>query len=133
MPGIVQTQSLPFSNMAIATYSGGRLAVPVSPSAAIYANFPHVIGVPSGSGGVSLDRAKLLDVLIDRLSEALKAASPASPAPSPRRPASAGPAELDALIEKYRKELVAAIDAARAKPYSSAPRVAEGMAFALSA
>jgi hypothetical protein len=131
--GLMSIQSMPFSSIARATYAGGRLAVPVPPSLAIYASFKHVVGVPSESGsGASLDKVKLLDTLIDRLAEAERAA-----AISPRefRPAASAiePARMDALIERYRKELVSAIRTAELRPYAAAPRAPTGIAFALSA
>jgi len=49
--------------------SSGRASVPVAPSAAIYAHFEHVSGVPAPDGvrGVNIDKLKILDTLIGQL------------------------------------------------------------------
>jgi len=67
---------------------GGRESFAVAPSAVIYAQFKHISGVaaPDGQRGVSLARLQLLDLLIEKQSEAGKAGRPESPAASYRRP-----------------------------------------------
>jgi hypothetical protein len=48
-------------------FSPGRVEVPVSRAAALYANFEHVRGVPAESGATSLDRLTILNAMIERL------------------------------------------------------------------
>jgi hypothetical protein len=58
----------------------GRIGVPVKSSVSVYANFDHVYGIPS-SQGMSLLKARAMDVMIDRMVEpkdSLKTASTVS-------------------------------------------------------
>lgn len=59
-----------YSSMA-SSGAGGKLYVPVSRSAILYSNFDHVSGVVAKSGqeGVSISKIRILNSLIERLSE----------------------------------------------------------------
>ena len=48
----------------------GKTSLPVSPSAAIYAQFEHVYGTPAPEGvqGVNINKLKIIDTLIEQLS-----------------------------------------------------------------
>jgi len=101
------------------------LAFPVSPSCYIYSNFKHVSGIPAENGepGVPLTKLKILDVLIDQLSQIKKSASQV-PTGAQGDSISSDPRKIDALIEQYEKEIRAAIAESAAmpyKPYPSAP------------
>ena len=94
---------LPLSYVTGARYSGGRISVPVHPSQALYAHFEHVAGVVSPDAavpGFSLDRLKLLDSLIDRLS-----AAKSDPSLKTLKGKTRDSARADALIERYSREL----------------------------
>jgi hypothetical protein len=116
------------SNMPpISTYSGagalsGRLCVPVAESQALYAQFEHVYGVPT-EGGVAIDRVKILNTLIDGLSSLRDKPAHANSGDFAAQP----PERLDALIEKYRKEIKSAISAA-GSPYRPQPSLPNAIA-----
>ncbi len=104
---------LPYSYLYGAASASGRIAIPVPPSQLPYANFKNVAGTAASASSVyTLDKLKILDVLIDRLRGARKELA------QRELPGSAERGErLDALIEEYGKmlhEAVAANDAAQA-------------------
>jgi len=72
--GAVTTNTFP--NIYAISAAGSRVAVPVSPSAYIYSHFEHVSGVPApeGESGVNINKLKIIDTLIDRLSKMKKEA-----------------------------------------------------------
>ena len=49
----------------------GRTALPVNPALSIYAHFKHVVGIPSTDtqAQIPLNKLRLLDMLIDRLTD----------------------------------------------------------------
>lgn len=103
----------------IPTYGAGwnsmltsKIALPVSPSSYIYSHFKHVSGVPAPEGqqGVPITKLKILDALIDQLSQMKK---------NPQRPVSED--RIDALLEQYKKEVEVAQAANRALPYNPKP------------
>ena len=59
--------SIPLTHLFKASYSNGKISVPVSSSSVVYARFKHLTGVPSpaGSGGLPVNRLKQLDIMID--------------------------------------------------------------------
>lgn len=127
MSGIASS-CIPLSYAWSARYAGGRASFPVSPAAEIYAQFEHVSGYASTSGGtVGLDRLEILNSIIDRL-EAIKYQ------PLAAREASKGltPARVDALIKEYGEELHRAA-VAPAKPYVGKPASSPGMIFSVAA
>lgn len=79
----------------------GKASLPVSPSAAIYAHFKHISGVPAPDGvsGVNINKLKIIDTLIEQLSK-LK-----------QRPdflaegTGDGESRINALIEKYQNQV----------------------------
>ena len=66
----VSSTSIPFFHIMRASYSGGRISVPVSELTGIYARFKHITGIPSFSESrtVPYNRLKQLDTLIDQIS-----------------------------------------------------------------
>jgi hypothetical protein len=97
------------------------MSVPVSPGSYIYSHFKHVSGVPApeGSRGVSINRLKILDVLIEQLAQMKKRPEPALGAnPSDER--------IDALIDQYQGQIRAAQAAASVMPYKIAPAASAG-------
>ena len=72
--------SVPFPSIgyAITLSQSGRMSVPVSPSSYIYSHFKHVSGVPAtdGENGVSINRLKIIDTLIEQISRMKKEPEP---------------------------------------------------------
>lgn len=99
----------------------GKFTLPVSPDVYIYSHFRHVSGTPAAEGeqGISITRLKILDTLIEQLSQ-LKKGSPtlSNMALSEK--------QIDALIDQYTKELKAAQVAHQAFPYQPSPSLREG-------
>jgi hypothetical protein len=127
MAGIASS-TIPLSYAWSARYAEGRISFPVSPSAEIYAQFEHVSGFASSSGGtVGLDRLEVLNSIIERLESMQSQSLAAKEAPS-----SLSPARVDALIKQYGDELHRAA-AAPAKPYVAKPAATPGMIFTLAA
>jgi hypothetical protein len=119
---------LSFPSAYTAKYSSGRLEIPVLKSQVLYANFEHVTGVAaSGTGGISINKLKILDVLIDRLASIKK-----NPDQSFRKSGVLSEDRIDALISQYEKELH--LSAAQApKPYVSPVSIEPGSLISLSA
>ena len=63
---------IPLTHIVRATYSEGRIAVPVKTPHSLYARFKHITGIPafSDSYSVPYNRLKQLDLIIDQLSRA---------------------------------------------------------------
>ena len=80
------------SQLVRARFSSGKISIPVKPSQAIYARFKHVSGTPAyRGGGVSLNKLRGLDILIDRLISVKESSS------SPERRA-----RIDSMIKSLR-------------------------------
>jgi hypothetical protein len=105
------------------------MSLPVAPSSLIYSHFEHVSGVPApdGSRGVTINRLKILNVLIEQLGQIKK------------QPQNAGPAgplseeRIDALIEQYEGQIRSARAAGAAMPYKPQPAAPLGAIFSLTA
>ena len=114
--------------LSIIHSSGGlqRLAIAVKKSQYIYSHFENVSGsiLPGGNGGVSIDRLKLLDSLIESLKRA-KTSEPAT-----RTPVN-DPERLDAMIERYSKELRSLV--AKTAPFMAPAEIPSGMAVNIAA
>jgi hypothetical protein len=85
----------------------------------IYSHFRHVSGVPApeGTRGVTISKLKILDVLIEQLSQIKKQGATApsgAAAPSDER--------IDALIEQYEQQIRAARAAPQIAPFIPAPQ-----------
>ena len=90
----------------------GRLYVPVKASVAVFTQFDYVRGTPAGKGekGVSVDRIRILNALIDQLvSMRKKTASKEDLAELPD-------SQKDVLINTYQKEVKSSLDVA-SMPY----------------
>ena len=129
MMGMLATSSVPLTYAFIAQSAGGRVSLPVEPSQILYANFAHVSGVAASPGEpvASIDRLKILDTLIARLTD-MKAA----PAAAEARPVGMSSQRIDALIQQYGSELRSKI-VAPVTAYSFAAPVESGMLFSLAA
>ena len=106
-----------------------RLSLPVPASQVIYANFQYVSGVAASPGGaaLSVDRLKILDTLISRLSS-----MKSEPLAAKEAPADLSADRIDALIQQYSAELHAR-SVAPAAPYAASSGIQPGMLFSLAA
>jgi hypothetical protein len=100
------------------------MSLPVAPSSLIYSHFEHVSGVPApdGSRGVTINKLKILNVLIEQLGQIKK------------QPRNAGPLSderIDALIEQYEGQIRSAQAANAAMPYKPRPAAPLGAVFSL--
>ena len=123
------------SNISVPTVSqytaqGGRMSFPVESSSLIYSHFQYVSGVPApqGTPGVAISRLNLLDVLIGRLNQ-LRAGSQTSSAGTEEMQEEQ--ANLDAMIESLRSQIIEAHEDSIAMPYLFAPDTQTGAAFSL--
>jgi hypothetical protein len=115
---------------AINASRGGKMSLPVAPSNYIYSHFEHVSGVPAPDGvrGVTINKLKILDVLIEQLGQIKRqpqgSFSPTGPISEER---------IDALIEQYENQIRQAQAAGAAMPYNPAPAAPLGALFSLTA
>jgi hypothetical protein len=97
------------------------MSLPVSPSSYIYSHFRHVSGIPAPEGvqGVTINKLKILDTLIDQLARMKK-----QPEPSWGAAGETSEERINALIEQYENQIRAVKAAGAAAPYSSAASAA---------
>ncbi|MDR1024510.1 MAG: hypothetical protein LBL56_02195 [Treponema sp.] len=95
---------------------GGRMSLPVAPSLYIYSQFRHVSGVPApeGTRGVTINKLKILDVLIEQLGKIKKQGISGTENISDER--------IDALIEQYEQQIRSASAASQAASFSPMPQ-----------
>lgn len=86
-----------------ASSNAGKLYLPVSKTALMYSHFEHVSGVAAGTGqnGVSINRLRILNSLIERVS-AIKNEKPATIK-------SLSSNEVEKMIQAYQKEMQSAM------------------------
>ena len=127
--GTIPYHSFPSVGYAISAASGGRMSLPVSPSAYIYSHFKHVSGVPApeGTQGVNINKLKILDTLIEQLSRMKKQAVPET-----SEQAENSEQRINALIEQYQKQIHSIQAAGAASPYTPLSP-ATGALFSISA
>lgn len=129
MNQILTSSNLPLSYVYGPSLASGRISLPVPSSQVYYASFEHVSGVPAmGSrAAYSVDKLKILDVLIDRLVSLRE-----SPLIARENRASSDPGRVDALIEQYTQEIRALSNAPPA-PYAPAPMLTPGSILSIAA
>lgn len=95
--------------------SGGRGQVPVKPSQYVYSQFQYVSGYPAKKGqeGVSVDKLKILNTLIDQL-VTMKQKN-ISPKISTQGEISDN--QIDALIKQYQEQIKVTLSATENLPY----------------
>jgi hypothetical protein len=103
--------------------NNGRVFVPVAPASYVYSHFKHISGTPAleGQHGVSLNKLKMLDVLIEQLSHMKQHGVSTlvyKAAPSNDR--------IDALIEHYEDQ-IRSIQTAGTVPYHPVPPAPTGV------
>ncbi|MDR0709455.1 MAG: hypothetical protein LBF77_05260 [Spirochaetaceae bacterium] len=111
--GILRASAFPTIGYAINASAGGRMSLPVAPSAYIYSHFRHVSGVPApeGTRGVAISKLKILDVLIEQLARIKKNPDTGLTADAP------SDEQIDVLIEHYESQIRTAQAANAAMPY----------------
>ncbi|MEI6873591.1 MAG: hypothetical protein WCL50_00515 [Spirochaetota bacterium] len=129
MTGMLSTSSIPLSFAYASRGSAGRLSLPVSPGQLLYSNFQHVSGVAAAPGEAvaTIDRLKILDVLIESLSS-----MKTEPLAAAEKPNGLSSERIDALIQQYGSELRSSA-VAPVTPYSFRAPVESGMLFNLAA
>jgi hypothetical protein len=119
--------SLPNMGYALTASGSGRMSLPVSPASYIYSQFKHVGGVPApeGTRGVAITKLKILDVMIEQLSQMKK-----KPELNTKDLSNE---QIDALISQYEGQIKTARAANNIIPYTPAPQAQSGVLFSLSA
>jgi hypothetical protein len=124
--GAIPSSTFPSIGYAISAYGSGKMSLPVAPSQVIYSHFKHVSGVPApeGTTGVNISRLKILNTLIEQLSnmKGREMASVGAVSESDQR-------RIDALIDQYQKQM----KAAQAAPVYTPAAPATGALFSISA
>jgi hypothetical protein len=102
------------------------MSLPVAPANYIYSHFKHVSGVPAPEGvhGVTINKLKILDVLIEQLNQIKKQ-------PETNFELSPSDDRIDALIEQYRSQIRQAQVASTAMPYKPHATAPTGAVFNL--
>ena len=119
--------ALPNVGYAMTASWSGRMTLPVAPANYIYSQFKHVSGTPAPEGiaGVTINKLKILDVMIEQLGQMKK------------RPElntnDLSDEQIDALISRYEGQIKAAQAASTMMPYTLAPPAQAGALFSLSA
>ena len=100
--GSLPVHTFPSIGYAISVSQGGRVSVPVSSSSYIYSHFRHVSGVPApdGEAGVSINRIKIIDTLIEQISRMKQ-----EPFPFPRGTEEDSDVRINAMIEQYHNQV----------------------------
>jgi len=95
---------------------GVKASLPVAPSAAIYAHFKHVSGVPAPEGvqGVNINKLKIIDTLIEQISKMKKqpdtsALYPADVQPLTDMSGQSDEKRINALIDKFQNQVRQAV------------------------
>lgn len=129
MTGMLSVSTIPLTFAYANRGAGGRLSLPVSPGELLYSNFEHVAGVAAAPGEpvASIDRLKILDVLIESLSS-----MKTEPLAAAEKPVGMSSERIDALIQQYGSELRSSA-VAPVTPYSFKAPVESGMLFSLAA
>ncbi|MDR3302279.1 MAG: hypothetical protein LBT01_07095 [Spirochaetaceae bacterium] len=106
---------------------GAHAKVPVSPAHYIYSHFKHVSGVPAPEGvqGVTVSKIKILDTLIEHLSQA-KMKKNGNPK---MNSINLSDKQLDKIINFLQNEIESAVAVHTAIPYTPNPLVSAGTFF----
>jgi hypothetical protein len=94
------------------------MSLPVSQSSYIYSQFKHVSGVPAPEGvqGVSINRLKIIDTLIEQLTQMKKQPEPLLAVQDQN-----GEEAVNALIEQYQNQVKTLQENRANSPYALAP------------
>ncbi len=121
-------QTISFSAMPSAS-AGGRTYIPVDPHQFMYSQFEYVAGVPAAKGqtGISVDRLKILNTLIDHLVSMKQK----NVMPKVEGPGELSNDQIDALIKQYQDQIKTVTAAAADMPYKGASPLRTGIAVDL--
>jgi hypothetical protein len=111
--GSIRINTFSSIGFAINAYKNGeKMSVPVSSANYIYSHFKHVSGVraPDGVRGVTINRIKILDSLIEHLNQSKKQEDPVNSPVSDEY--------LDALIKQYEDRIRQTMLTSATVPYS---------------
>ena len=119
--------TFPNIGYALTASNSGRMSLPVAPASYIYSQFKHVGGVPApeGTRGVTVTKLKILDVMIEQLSQMKK-----QPELNTKDLSNE---QIDALISNYEGQIKAAATANTVMPYAPALQAPPGVLFSISA
>ena len=119
----------PYSYHVSSSGASGKLFVPVSPSAVIYAQFNHISGVAAqkGQSGVSISKIQILNSLIENLSKIKGAQN------SKTKSVKLTEGQVDVLIEKYQKEIARSVQASQAQFMLNGAKPEAGALFSIQA
>ena len=114
----VPYNTFPSIGYAISASQNGRMSLPVSQSSYIYAQFKHVSGTPAPDGmpGVNINRLKIIDTLIERLSQIKNQNESLYKVNS-----SDGDDRINALIETIQNQIRTIQEARANSPYALTP------------
>ncbi|MDR3114178.1 MAG: hypothetical protein LBU25_01500 [Treponema sp.] len=119
---VVHTNAIASTGYVIGKSRDEKMFLPVAPVQYIYAQFKHVSGVqaPEGVKGIPITKLKILDCLIEQLSERKHRKEPLPDLRSDEH--------IDALIEQYERQLYQSRRAGMVPlPYRQVPVVPGGM------
>lgn len=110
-------RSLSYDMMPNVSY-GGRTHVPVKPSQYVYSQFQYVAGypAPNGQSGVSIDKLKILNTLIDQLITMKQK----DITPKIEAQGEISDKQIDALIKQYQEQIQVTTATAENLPYKPA-------------
>jgi hypothetical protein len=99
---------------------GVKASLPVAPSAAIYAHFKHVSGVPAPDGvqGVNINKLKIIDALIEQISKMKKQPDFSDAQPLTDMSGQSDEKRINALIDKFQNQVRQAVNTG--SPYTPA-------------
>jgi len=91
---------------------GVKASLPVAPSAAIYAHFKHISGVPAPDGvqGVNINKLKIIDTLIEQISKMKKQPEPSDVQPLSDISGTNDEKRINALIDKFQNQVRQAVN-----------------------
>lgn len=119
----------PYSYHISSSGANGKLFVPVSPSAVIYAQFNHISGIaaPKGQSGVSISKIQILNAMIENLSRIKGVQN------TPKKTVHITEAQADALIQNYQKQIAQSVQASQTQFMLSGAMPQAGSLFSVNA
>jgi hypothetical protein len=111
---------------------GVKASLPVAPSAAIYAHFKHISGVPAPDGvqGININKLKIIDTLIEQISKLKKQPDFLDVQPLTDISGPSDEKRINALIDKFQNQVRQAVSAN--SPYAPSAAPLTGAIFSIS-
>ncbi len=118
LSNIGSLQTISYSAVPSAS-AGGRTYIPVDPHQFLYSQFQYVAGIPAAKGqsGISVDRLKILNTLIDHLVSMKEK----NVMPKIQGETKLTNDQIDTLIKQYQEQIRTVTAAAENLPYRPAP------------